>query len=714
MLISNESIAIYREVLEAIAAVAAVGIFIGSLDDAFIDLCYWARRIYRWVAVAPKHKPLRIEQLREKEESYLAIMVPAWQEHDVIAKMVENTVATMDYRNYVIFIGTYQNDAQTTAEADRMVRRFPSVVKRATVPNDGPTCKADCLNWIAQSVFLYEQQNNIKFAGLVIHDSEDVIHPLEFRMFNYLVARKDLIQMPVLSLERGWYDWIGATYMDDFAEWHEKEMVVRESINGLVPGSGVSTCYSRRAIQMLADQNSNQPFNTDTLTEDYDLSFRLKKLGTSQVFVRFPVVHTVRRKSLFTGREYQVDVNSTIATREYFPSTLRAAYRQRARWILGVAFQGWQQMGWKGDLAAKYLYFRDRKSIVSPFIGVLAYFTAGSFLAIWLLRLLGLEYMRFPDFVETRNWLFYVYIVNFWLYGSRVAHRAYFVSLEHGIVQGILSIPRMVVGSVINLFAVSRAWKVFVTHLITGKRIAWDKTQHYYPNIEALKRLRRQTGELLLSWNQITQEQLDSVLGQQKASGKPIGQLLLEQGAISQEKLADVFAEQAGVPRIKLEPEHIKNGFARLPGFILQRYRVIPFSEQKEGVLHLAIDEPLSDGMREEIARTLSDEPQYYMVCRYEIDSALGWYNQGDVTMKTAPVARNPLGDFLVKTGALTAASLVANLSDYDRKRDGRIGAYLLARGVITEAQLNEAIRLQKEAVGDLTISHMTAWRAQS
>lgn len=472
MIISNEGIAIYREVLEVIAAVSAVGILISSIDDLFIDIYYWVRRVYRWLTISTKHAPLRLEQLQTKEESYLAIMVPAWQEHDVIAKMVENTIATMDYKKYVIFLGTYQNDAQTTAEADRMVRRFPTMVKRATVPNDGPTCKADCLNWIAQSIFLYEEEHGIKFSGLIIHDSEDVIHPLEFRMFNYLIGRKDLIQMPVLSLERGWYDWVGATYMDDFAEWHEKEMVVRESLNGLVPGSGVSTCYSRRAIQLLAEQNANQPFNTDTLTEDYDLSFRLKKLGTSQVFVRFPVVHTVKRKSFWTGKEYEVDVDSVVATREYFPSTLRTAYRQRTRWVLGVAFQGWQQMGWRGGLATKYLFFRDRKSLWAPYVGLLTYFTAGSFMTIWSLRFAGLEYMRFPDFVETRSWLFYVYLLNFWFFFNRIAHRVYFVTLEHGIVQGILSVPRMVVGSVINLFAVSRAWRIFVTHLITGKRIA--------------------------------------------------------------------------------------------------------------------------------------------------------------------------------------------------------------------------------------------------
>lgn len=714
MIISNEGIAIYREVLEVIAAVAAVGVFISSVDDLFIDVYYWVRRIYRWITISSKYKPLRVEQLREKEEGYLAIMVPAWQEHDVIAKMVENTIATMDYQKYVIFLGTYQNDALTTAEADRMVRRHPSMVKRATVLNDGPTCKADCLNWIAQSIFLHEEQHNIKFSGLVIHDSEDVIHPLEFRMFNFLIGRKDLIQMPVLSLERGWYDWIGATYMDDFAEWHEKEMVVRESLNGLVPGSGVSTCYSRRAIQMLADKNSSQPFNTDTLTEDYDLSFRLKELGTSQVFVRFPVVHTVTRKSFFTGKKYQVEVNSVIATREYFPSTLRTAYRQRTRWVLGVAFQGWEQMGWKGGLATKYLFFRDRKSLWAPYVGLLTYLTAGSFMTIWLLRFMGLEYMRFPDFVETRSWLFYVYLLSFWFFFNRIAHRAYFVTLEHGIVQGLLSVPRMVVGSVINLFAVSRAWRIYVTYLITGKRIAWDKTQHFYPNVEALKKLRKQTGELLLSWNHISQEQLDHALSQQKATGKRVGQLLLEQGAISQEKLADVIAEQAGLPRIVLDPPTIKQFFGRLPGFLVRRYRVVPFAEDQDGVLHLAVIDAPSDEVLAEIQTSVGCAVALFVATEQQISAALDWYGAGDETIKikAVTVARKPLGDFLIELGALTAETLARNLSDYNRERDGRIGAYLMMRGVISQTHLNDALQCQSNVSGELTNSNLRAWSA--
>lgn len=712
MIIDNDTIAIYREVLEMIAGFAAIGVLINSLDDLFIDVYFWVRKIYRWVLW--RNQPLRLEQLRDKPESYLAIMVPAWQEHDVIAKMVENTIATMEYQKYVIFLGTYQNDAKTTAEADRMARRFPNMVKRATVPNDGPTCKADCLNWIAQSIFLYEEQHQLKFAGLVIHDSEDVIHPLEFRTFNYLVDRKDLIQMPVLSLERGWFDWVGATYMDDFAEWHEKEMVVRESLNGIVPGSGVSTCYSRRAIQLLADKNKNEPFNTETLTEDYDLSFRLHELGTSQAFVRVPVAYAAERKRLFSKKIYTEEVESVIATREYFPSTFRTAYRQRTRWVLGVSFQGWQQMGWRGGIAAKYLFFRDRKALWAPYVGLLTYITALAFLMIWVARYMGLEYLRFPAFVETRNWLFNVYLLSFVFFFNRIGHRAYFVSKEHGWVQGILSIPRIVVSSFINLFAVTRAWKIFITHLITGKKIAWDKTQHFYPNVDTLKQQRKHIGELLLDWQQISQVQLSQAVAEQQRTGKEVGRLLLEQGVITQEKYADALAEQIGLPRVAIASLSIKQFFGRLPRNLSQQYRVVPFAEAADGTLQLASCEELDLAAIAEIRAALGCPLAFFVATEQEINAALAWYGVGDDTVKIRvdKVLRKPLGDFLIESGALSGDKLAQHLVSYNAERDGGIGAFLLAQNVVTQAQLNQAIRLQAAQLGEQTSSQLTAWSA--
>ena len=132
------------------------------------------------------------------------------------------------------------------------MRRRYKQLRRVEVPHDGPTCKADCLNWVIQAIFLHEQQAGIEFAGVILHDSEDVLHPLELKFFNYLLPRKDMIQLPVASLEREWYELVAGVYMDEFAEWHAKDLVVRESVTGTVPSAGVGTCFSRRALLALA------------------------------------------------------------------------------------------------------------------------------------------------------------------------------------------------------------------------------------------------------------------------------------------------------------------------------------------------------------------------------------------------------------------------------------------------------------------------------
>ena len=62
--------------------------------------------------------------MHERAEQPIAIMVPAWHEYDVIAAMVEDIVRVLDYRNYVVFVGTYQNDPATIAEVERMRARY--------------------------------------------------------------------------------------------------------------------------------------------------------------------------------------------------------------------------------------------------------------------------------------------------------------------------------------------------------------------------------------------------------------------------------------------------------------------------------------------------------------------------------------------------------------------------------------------------------------
>ncbi len=534
----------YYRGLEILTAVVGVVILLSSLDDLFVDAWYWIREGYRSLTVRRKHKRLTAAQLREPVEQPIAIMVPAWLEYDVIAPMLSNMVSTLEYKNYTIFVGTYRNDARTIAEVERMRRRYRQLV-RVEVPHDGPTCKADCLNWTVQALFQYEQKMPEPFAGIVLHDSEDVLHPLELKYYNYLMPRMDFIQLPVTSLERSWFELVAGTYMDEFAEWHSKDLVVRESLSHMVPSAGVGTCFSHRALRTLAESMHNEPFNVDSLTEDYDIGARLGRLGMKQIFGKFDVEYITRRISWFgMGREKLGAIQMPLGVREYFPDTFRTAYRQKARWTIGIGLQGWEQMGWSGSLATKYLLFRDRKGLVTAFVAILGYLLMLNFLLFFIADLMGWWTVYYPPVFQVGGWLMTLMGLNAVALTLRIVQRVYFVTTMYGWEHGLLSIPRMVIGNFINAMAAGRAWRLFLGHKLFGNRLVWDKTMHDFPSADQLIQQRQRLGEVLLSWRAIEEDQLNNALMLQRSSRKPLGRILLEQGYLDRGTLDEAVSFQ--------------------------------------------------------------------------------------------------------------------------------------------------------------------------
>lgn len=324
--------------LKVIAITLAVIMFISGLDDFFIDVVYWVRRIKRKLSVYRRYPRMSYRELYKPDEKPLAIMVPAWNETGVIGNMAELAATTLDYENYHIFVGTYPNDPDTQRDVDEVCARFPNVHK-VVCARPGPTSKADCLNNVLDAITQFERSANFAFAGFILHDAEDVISPMELRLFNYLVERKDLIQIPVYPFEREWTHFTSMTYIDEFSELHGKDVPVREALAGQVPSAGVGTCFSRRAVTALLADGNGIAFDVQSLTEDYDIGFRLKEKGMTEIFVRFPVVDEAKereqRKFLQHAR-----TSNMICVREYFPDTFSTAVRQKSRWIIGIVFQG--------------------------------------------------------------------------------------------------------------------------------------------------------------------------------------------------------------------------------------------------------------------------------------------------------------------------------------------------------------------------------------
>ncbi|MBY0510794.1 MAG: glycosyl transferase family protein [Rhodospirillaceae bacterium] len=679
----------YVRWLEWAAVLVSLIILLSSLDDAFIDAYYWLREAYRAVYVRRKYKPLSVDHLLSREEMPIAIMVPAWREDAVIGQMIENNVAGLEYSKFKIFCGTYKNDEATASIVDAMARRYKHVV-HVRVPHDGPTCKADCLNWIIQAIFLHEEQHNMQFAGITVHDSEDVIHPLELKLFNFLLPKKDFIQLPVLSLERPWWNLVGSTYLDDFAEWHSKDLVVRESFLGEVPSAGVGTCFSRRAIKALSDQKNNEPFNTESLTEDYDFSFRLAQLGMDQVFVRVPVSYTTRRRSLLTGKERDVEVQSVIAIREFFPDDFKAAYRQRARWIFGIAFQGWLELGWRGNWRTLYMLIRDRKGAVTSLIAIFAYFLMFNFLLVSLLNSL-LDINLYSNLIASHDWMQQIMVMNVALLLNRVGQRFYFVSSMYGIVHGIASIPRMIVNNAINFCAAMRAWKLLFVHVTKGKAVAWDKTDHVYPTTGHLKETHKRLGDLMVSWKAISSAQLAQALAQQTRRNQQLGKVILKEGWVSEEMLAELLAYQHDMPREAFDAQRVIASSYLLPLELIVRHRLLPFGKNADGTLNLlASAAPTAEALQAIEAATAA-HPIVAIICESELVTGLRLIAGGDVVATRKPL----LGDLLIEMGVARRQDLDEALRRYSPERHGRFGDFLVAQDVVQRADLDMALERQ-------------------
>jgi len=702
----------YYAALESVAVVVAVLILISSLDDLFIDAWYWVRESWRTLTLKKRagYRPLTQQDLLQRPEQPLAIMVPAWMEYDVIAQMVENMIDVLDYHEYVVFVGTYPNDAQTIAEVERMQRRYRRL-QRVQVPHAGPTSKADCLNWLVLAIFEYERRNGVEFAGVILHDSEDVLHPMELKFFNYLLPRKDMIQLPVTSLDREWYELVAGVYMDEFAEWHAKDLVVRESVSGMVPSAGVGTCFSRRALLALSEQTGNQPFNTESLTEDYDVGARLAAMGMQSIFARFPVQFRVRRPSWFGwGPVRERTVSMALCVREYFPDNFRASYRQKARWVLGIGLQSWETLGWRGSLATKYLLARDRKGIVTSFVSIVAYVIFLQLLLFWALRAAGLWSLQFPTIFQAGTWQMNIALFTTAALAMRVVQRFYFVNRLYGWEHALMSIPRMVVGNVVNFMAAARAWRVFLLYLLFGKRMVWDKTMHDFPSASQLVHTRKRLGELLTTWQAIAPERVEQALQQQEGGRQqPLGRILVSQGWLDDETLAEAIAFQGDLHRASIDVDYLRQGQFPLPVENCVHWRLLPLPTGTTDVLRVAVANPLAEATLEQLRQLAGATRVEQEVAREsEINAGLRLINGDNWRIDSVPL----LGDLLVEMNLIDHDRFEMVLSDYRPQRDGRIGDYLVRKGVATEQAVARAMEEQRRRARQLGTATQEVSRA--
>ena len=438
-----------------LALFAGAGFLVFGANDVLVDLIYFVRRAWRSATIYSRYRRACASfYVFNKDPGFIAILVPAWDEAAVIASMLRATIQRLDYDRYRIFVGHYRNDPATRAAIAGIADHRIEAVQ---VEADGPTTKADCLNHLYDALLTYELEHGEIAKAIVLHDAEDVVHRYELRIFDGLIDRAAVIQLPVLPLIDAHSRWVGGHYCDEFAEAHIKELVVREAVGAAIPLAGVGCAIARKPLAELAAMQDGKPFVGNSMTEDYELGLKLGALGHKTMFVRIAA---------------QPGEGGVVATRGHFPASLDAAVRQKARWLGGIALSGWDRLGWDGGLGEHWMRMRDRRGPLAALLILAAYLAALLWSQLWLAEALGAPVQARMD--ATLSMLM---IINAGLLVWRILMRACFTTSAYGIGEGLLSIPRLIVGNVIAMLAAARAVSV---HLGGGAR-RWDKTRHIFP-----------------------------------------------------------------------------------------------------------------------------------------------------------------------------------------------------------------------------------------
>lgn len=709
----------------AVIAIALL-MLVSGLDDLFIDIAYWLRRLWKSMVVYQRHEHTNYHELYRPAEKPLAIMVPAWNETGVIGHMAELAATTLDYENYHIFVGTYPNDPDTQRDVDEVCARFPNVHK-VVCARPGPTSKADCLNNVLDAILQFERRARMTFEGFILHDAEDVVCAHELRLFNYLVDRKDLIQLPVYPFARQWNNFTSLHYLDEFAELHGKDVPMREALAGQVPSAGVGTCFSRRAVLTLIEAGNGIAFDVQSLTEDYDIGLRLKAKGMEEIFVRFPVLRYQRHDAgeSLLGQSWRE--SNVICVREYFPDRLATAVRQKSRWIIGIVYQGYRTHGWGHGWVLNYFLWRDRKGAISNFVSFAAMLILLQLVMLWLLQQVWTEAPRFVSIFEGQPWFDLVLTANIALMGNRMLQRIIFVSGYYGVKQGLLSIPRLLWGNLINFLA---NWRAIRQIIKCGdpRRVAWDKTTHDFPSIGGENRAKRSLGEILVANGVVSAQELrEAELN--RIDGLQLGSSMVHESRITAAQLACSIAEQIGVGCESVDFAGLSRALLDvLPACLALHYAVLPLRHEGR-TLVLASESYIDPVSLAAIARQL-DRPVRYVIahkgqvavglrcwyahaCRHERDpyrllddATRSGRIRGDrvTSLWDSYVSRQVmLGEILVAQGHLDAVAFRSLLLSHARSPQP-LGKFLVEQGVINQETLDRMLALQATLQPDIDL----------
>jgi adsorption protein B len=429
---------------------------VGLVDELLVDGIWIVLRCRSQQQTPRVESRLACEPLQGR----LAVMVAAWREADVIGSTIATMLDHWRGQDVTLYVGCYCNDPATIAAAMAGAAQ-DSRLRIILHDRHGPTTKADCLNRLYAALCVDERRMGRAYRGIILHDSEDMVHPLELALVDRALDEVDFVQLPVRPELPAGPHWVAGHYADEFTEAHARMLPVRDILGAGLPAAGVSCGFAREMLHQIAQLRQADgeagPFAAECLTEDYELGLLITRLGGRSRFLRC-----------------RDERGLLIGTRSYFPDTLSGAVRQKTRWIHGISLQGWDRLGWGRRWVEKWMTLRDRRGPLTALVLFTGYALLMLDAALQGLRWqLGaaMPQLAYPSALRWGLMLCGMGMV--W----RAAMRFTFTTREYGWREGVRAVLRMPLANVVMIMAARRA--VFsYCRTLAGQALVWDKTEH--------------------------------------------------------------------------------------------------------------------------------------------------------------------------------------------------------------------------------------------
>jgi len=197
-------------------------------------------------------------------------------------------------------------------------------------------------------------------------------------------------------------------------------------------------------------------------------------------------------------------------------------------------------------------------------------------------------------------------------------------------------------------------------------------------------------GEILVEFGFLSLDNLHKALAKQKSTGKKIGELLVSEGFITETDLLQVLEFQLGIPHVRLEQFKIDKATCFLvPESFARRHKVIPISE-KNGVLTLAMEDPLNMIAIDDIKLFTGMEIQPVIATSDDINKAI---DKNYTTKK----AREAVEDFRKEN----VKNLILKANDEEAAGDIDSPIVRLVNSIIEEAVREKASDIHIEPLED-------------